>query len=243
MRNLIEDFLTRFLNYIVPCHCVNCNQRVLTKYSLCSSCFLSVRFINGTCCPKCGRQLNYEGDSCIECAVNSNQERFYDSVQAVFHYDNFSKNLILRFKNQDKPELGKFFAKLMVPKVMNKIFSKDDLIVPVPINYKRLLERKYNQSAILSRHISKMLGIKNVPNSLVRVKNSAIQHGGVKTRFRNVKNVFAVRDNKIFANKNVILIDDVFATGATSSECAKILKLNGAKSVHVVCIAKTKIMF
>ena len=113
--------------------------------------------------------------------------------------------------------------------------------MPVPVHTKRLLTRKYNQASILAKFLAKELNIEYSNNALKRVIHTPHQTGqGASIRKKQLKDAF-IANSKLIENKDVILIDDVLTTGSTVNICAKELKEKGARSVHVLTIAYTKL--
>jgi ComF family protein len=179
---------------------------------------------------------------CSSCIQASNH---FDKARSVFKYDDFSGRVITGFKYSDKTYLAEQFANLLLGTIKKNIDSEDyDIITSVPISFKRLLGRKYNQSAMLANKLGQKLNM-NVDNSLLlRVKSIPPQTGlRRKERLKNVKNVFEISSKpKNFAKgAGVILVDDVFTTGATLNECAKVLKKAGAENIFAVTLARTYI--
>lgn len=228
-------FLEKIINFLLPTKCVLCGSEVILAHTLCKDCFLKINFISDPACKLCGSELPYEGCACTNCTSIKNI--FYDQIKAVFKYDNFSKNLILKFKHGDKPQLAKFFSNIMAPKILS-FDNKFDYILPVPIHWKRYLKRKYNQSYLLAKLLARKNNIKISYKDLIRIKNTIMQHGDITIREKNVKNAFLLKSN-IFSNKNILIIDDVITTGSTINECARILKEEGgALTVSALAIAK-----
>jgi ComF family protein len=116
-----------------------------------------------------------------------------------------------------------------------------DYIVPVPLHYRRLLKRRYNQAAIIAHAVAKESGVPCVADILIRNRHTQSQSNfGFKERRKNVRDAFAVPANRAarLAGKKIVLIDDVYTTGATTSECAKALLKAGAEEVHILTIAR-----
>lgn len=112
-----------------------------------------------------------------------------------------------------------------------------EMILPVPLHKKRLKEREFNQSALLAKQIAKKSASLLMLNTLIRKKNTLPQVGlSAKARKKNIRNAFKVLDPKAVKGKRLMLVDDVFTTGATAQECSKVLKKAGAKEVHVVTL-------
>lgn len=232
---MIHILFEKFINLLFPTRCILCGTEVSLAHTLCKECFLKINFISDPCCDICGAELPYENYACPHCSSLKNI--FYDQIKVVFKYDDFSKNLILKFKHGDKIQLAKFFSNIMTPKI--KSFKNNfDYILPVPIHWKRYLKRQYNQSYLLARLLAHKNNIKIADKKLVRIKNTIMQHGNIQIREKNVKDAFTIKSN-VFCNKNVLLIDDVVTTGSTVNECARVLKEEGkASTVSALAIAK-----
>lgn len=120
------------------------------------------------------------------------------------------------------------------------LFEDIDFIIPVPLSLKRLLFRKYNQSALIGKHLSKLTDLPMLTNVLKRKRFKASQGGlSFEKRFENVRDAFFISKNSKVKNKKILLIDDVIASGATILQCAQIIKKTGAKEVRVLSIART----
>jgi ComF family protein len=122
-----------------------------------------------------------------------------------------------------------------------QLIKSVDLLVPVPIHFRKLLGRKYNQSELLARGLRDMSGVSYEPMILIKSKPTPQQEG--LTRERRGKNIigsFGVNEKyaHLLSNKNVLLVDDVFTTGSTVNECSRILKKHGASHVSVLTLAK-----
>ena len=116
-------------------------------------------------------------------------------------------------------------------------FEKSDFIISVPINKERYKSRGYDQAGYLAKELSEISKVKYVPDALLRHKNTVPQNKlKVNERFENVKDAFSI-GNFDFKGKNVIIVDDIFTTGATINECAKVLKNSGANKVYFLTFA------
>ncbi len=146
------------------------------------------------------------------------------------------KGLILRFKNYDEHLLALFFTKHMLQSLKG---NKFDIIVPVPLHWRRLFWRQFNQSAELTHLLSKALNKPKNCTSLVRTKSTPSQ--GKKTRKERISNIsdaFAWKNREDINKKHVLLVDDVFTTGATLQACCKVLKNHGAAKITTAVIAR-----
>jgi len=216
--------------------------------------FITNLFFPHTClvCNKIVSHLHYTG-ICLECykkfelfniAYHPELEIFLkssdiDSFNSPFIYSDEIAKIILEFKFYDKEEKGVIISNLLNASLRQIENYENCLLVPVPIHKKRLLNRKYNQSSVLVKTIAKKNKLHYSNNALKRIKNTPHQTGQSKAkRVRQLKNSF-LADNSIVKNRDIILIDDVFTTGSTANLCAKELKKQGAKKVHVLTIAYT----
>jgi ComF family protein len=191
--------------------------------------------------PKCSICSNpFELDIAEICGICALKRPFFDRAVSVFHYDDCSKGMILRFKHMDSTYLCPQFACWMY-RVVEKYIKEADLIIPVPIHFRKLLKRKYNQSELLAREIALLGGVSYEPRILQKSKRTPQQEGLTrKRRLLNVIGSFDVAKDYVhlLSHKKIVLVDDVYTTGATVNECARVLKKHGAEVVTVVTLAK-----
>ena len=229
------------LDVLLPPKCLKCSARVSSAHNICPDCWKDIHFISDPKCVGCGfpfgDELGTDFSALGEtyCAACQKSPRHFDRAVSALRYDDDSRVMILGFKHQDKTEYTRYFSKLL--RHAGKDFWHDaDIIVPVPLHKNRLLSRRYNQSALLSKCLSGMVGIDHRPEALIRVKNTPPQQGNLNKRSKNVKGAFKVSDHAKIKDKTVILIDDVYTTGATADNCAIALKKAGAKQVFLLTI-------
>ena len=145
------------------------------------------------------------------------------------------------YKFRDKSYLYELFAKIITKnEKICGILEKYDIIIPVPIHKKRKKQRGYNQSELVARQISKNIANLQLENkAFIKIKNNKPQSTlSKKQRKQNVKNVYKLENKGKIENKNIVLFDDIYTTGNTANEIAKILKRNGANKILVLTIAK-----
>lgn len=199
-------------------------------------CGICGKGINTYLCKKCEKKLKNIAIFGKDEYLDKDFEKHY----YIFKYDNFIRSLIIDYKFNEKPYLYKSFLEFL-NKYQKKYvqFEIYDIIIPVPISKKRKKERGYNQSLLIAKKIAKNENIKLKDNVIVKVKNNITQSKlNKEERAENVKNVYKITKNKEIIDKNILLIDDIFTTGATLNECSKMLKQAGAKKVDVLTIAK-----
>ena len=167
-------------------------------------------------------------------------DKYFDKHYYLFKYDDIIRTMLIEYKFNEKPYLYRsileFLNKYQKKYVQFEIY---DIIIPVPISKKRNKERGYNQSLLIAREIAKNENVKLRNNVISKVKNNTTQSKlNKEERAENVKNVYKITKNKEIIDKNILLIDDIFTTGATLNECSKMLKQAGTKKVDVLTIAK-----
>jgi len=234
----MKKFLNAFINFLLPPTCPVCHKKSETE-GLCAECFSELEFIGTQKCSVCGKPLDIIipdiQNICGKCLKNPPH---FHQAEAVFKYNDTIKKLILLFKHADHIELTELFVKWLCAN-SHQMILKNDIIVPVPLHWSRSLKRKYNQSALLAQRLAKRFNKSYAPLVLKRIKFTKSQgHLSRKERQKNVKGVFVVKHPEQIQGKSVLLIDDVFTTGSTANECAKVLLKAGAKSVDVLTLAK-----
>lgn len=244
--NPLKTLARQLLDILLPPKCLNCAKRVESPHAICPDCWKDIHFISDPKCTVCGYPFGVEMSSEIgltgknECATCFQTERAYTKAISAIRYDDESRKMIIGFKHNDRLEYAQFFVNLLKIAGQN-IFDECDIIVPVPLHRKRLLNRRYNQSAVLSRLLARELFIEHEPEALKRTKNTPPQQGNKNKRHLNVRGAFSIKskfENKI-REKRVLLIDDVYTTGATVEYCARALRRAGAEKIFVATVFRT----
>ena len=231
--------IKRIFDFLYPKNytCVVCGDDVFNnKYYVCKYCLKTLPFLTGKLCKHCSDPMVGGGDYCKRCKAGLH---YYDRAISPFVYKDTIAMLIQDFKYNNKKYLAKTLASFMSEKFKTeKLYV--DIIVPVPLCEKRLKLRGFNQSALLANEISYTLNVPAYENAVVRVKETLQQTKlNIMERQSNLKDAFVVKKKKMVKGKSVLLIDDVYTTGATSTECARMLKLAGASAVYVLTVAHT----
>ncbi len=209
-------------------------------------------FIFPPVCGFCGKIG--EGNLCKECKENTihsisylNQLDFYQGKDTfidehfyLFSYTKTIREKILQYKFEDKAYLANtIYEFFMNNEKLYGFLKKYDIMIPIPISSSRKRERGYNQSEILARKISKMAGIPIEMQVLKKEKHNQPQSSLKKVQRReNVKNVYKVQNELKIQDKKILLLDDIYTTGSTANECARILKIANCQMVGILTIAK-----
>jgi ComF family protein len=156
-----------------------------------------------------------------------------------------AKKLIYQFKYAPYlKDLAKTLASIIIEHLVlsgknTEEIWQNSVLVAVPIDNKKLKTRGYNQSEELAKELSKFLKIPAILGNLVKIKSTKPQmESSREERLANLENAFAIKNPEEFSGKKVFIVDDVYTTGSTMSECAKIIRKAGAKSVWGICIAR-----
>jgi ComF family protein len=146
--------------------------------------------------------------------------------------------MVLGLKHADHTHLARAFGTWM-QRAGGEVLTDADLLVPVPLHWARLFQRRYNQAVLLADAVHVAGGPPIAADCLVRRRRTPSQgHLGPLARERNVRGAFAVQCPSIVRGKRLVIIDDVMTTGATVGECARVLKRAGAESVRVLTLAR-----
>lgn len=232
-------FFKNILNIILPPRCLLCGKILSGENGLCEDCFSKIKFISKPYCQSCGCPLpsKTKAKTCATC-VSDNKNPFR-MQRARVYYDENSKPLLINFKFLDRTENAPFLARWLLAAGHDIWEQGVDILIPVPLHKTRLRHRKYNQAALLCKELSKLTGVPVDYTSLKRHKNTKpqVECSGSRRR-NNVKNAFTVVSADKIKDKRVVIIDDIYTTGATLKECGFVLKTAGAKSVDALTVAR-----
>ncbi len=239
---MLHKIYDSLLTLVYPQACQSCEKSVENSADgvACNSCWKQTRIFSGaeTLCHKCGAFL-YEKPSDYQTFCHQCDEHFYDMARAVGIYEDALSACVLNLKRE--PFVAQKLKKLFISTFADSPFQDATRIIPVPLSKKRFLERGFNQAEVLADTLAKETKIIVDKQSLVRKIHSPIHRAAMdrKAREMSVKNAFEVKRPRLVENKNILLIDDVFTSGATASFCAKVLKEKGADKVYVLTVART----
>jgi ComF family protein len=232
------SLLNKFIDLLIPLRCVKCGSILENREGLCTSCWPLIPFLTKPYCACCGLPFDFEIEEGALCGACSYELPLYKTARSVFSYTSESKDLILKFKHTDSIHSAPVFSTWMVrslPEIENP------LCIPVPLHWTRLFMRTYNQAALLARGISKLKGWAYSPSLLIRKRRTPSQgHLSKKDRIKNVSRAFQVSQSKSsqIEGKTILLVDDVFTTGATLNACSKVLLSAGAREVHALTLGR-----
>lgn len=213
------EILEKIINAIFPPVCAFCGQTSLE--SVCKECLKKMQ-------------------NCEKARIDKYLNKNFESHIYLFKYEEPIREQIIEYKFRNKPYYYKTFTKILINnKKIYDILKSYDIIIPVPLNKSRKKERGYNQAELIAREISK--NIKNLKylNILEKTKNAVPQSTLNKAqRLRNLENAYKLKQEINIQNQRILIFDDVFTTGTTANECAKIIKTIGNNKISIFTIAK-----
>jgi len=224
------------VDLLLPPSCPGCGVHVSQNGTICPSCWGKLRFITRPFCPVMGIPFSYDmGDKILSSEALQDPPPFAHA-RAVVEHDGLAQKLVSALKYASHTELAPWMAHWMV-RVAKNLLAESDMIIPIPLHPARFWRRGYNQSAELARTIARKEKKLFYPEGLVRHKRTKQQVGlDASARRRNVAAAFLVPKQALsdIGNRHIMLIDDVFTTGATARAGAKTLLDAGAKKVDVL---------
>lgn len=232
---MLTSFLRQAVDTIYPPRCLACPEPTAESGGLCPDCWQDVAFITGPRCPSCAAPVLEDGISCADCIRHPPA---WDRGAAAVLYDGVGRRAVLSFKHGDRVDLAPPLAR-WIERAAAPLLARSDVIVPVPLHWRRLLRRGYNQAALLSRHLGRLSGIPAAPAALMRHQNTPPLKGlGREARHALLRDALRLHQPDAVTGRRVLLIDDVLTSGATLSAAAEVLRAGGAKSVDIAVIAR-----
>jgi ComF family protein len=228
------------LHALYPPQCATCDAPVDADGALCPSCWRATPFISGACCDTCGLPLPGDPAPGLQCDECLTVARPWEQGRAALLYDEQSRKLLLGLKYHDRMDIAPMAAHWMV-QAASPLLRPDLLVAPVPLAWVRLVRRRYNQAALLSRALARRTGLDHCPDLLTRMRHTGTQDGRTRAgRFTNVEGAFRVppRRQAMIAGRHILLVDDVMTAGATLAACTEACLGAGAVSVRVVVLAR-----
>lgn len=231
--------INRILNFLYPPVCPICNDLVESHGLLCAKCWTKFNWISNPKCFRCGYPFPADLDlgpkpMCPHCAAG---ECDLDFIRSACVYDDFSKNVMLPFKHASQLKYQKIMSRAMI-NCLKDLNLDIDVVMPVPLAYKRLFKRGYNQATLLAKPIAKHFNAILDVDSIARKYKPDMGHKTTKQRRENIHGVFKIKNADKLKGKKVLIVDDVMTSGATFDELNRVLRHTGVSAVYAVSFCR-----
>ena len=219
-------------------YCICCGSLIDSSrsYSLCDNCIGKFHWITGATCDKCGKALpeEFHGNTCYDCMQ---REHHFDRGYSCLTYGFYERQVMMDFKYNNKGYLGEKLGDILYDRISLENLEID-VIIAVPVSRERLKKRGYNKSELMARRLGTRMNVPVDSKSLVRKMNTRLLRTmNPAEREIALKGAFGISPKANVERKRILLIDDIYTTGATADACSKVLKEAGALEVLVLSLA------
>jgi len=229
------------LAMLYPAQCVGCGEPVQETHGLCGKCWAETPFVTGHVCDKCGCPLPGDGDGMADlCDDCMELARPWSRGRAALIYDGQGRRFVMGIKYYDRLDLVPPAASWMA-RAARPFLTADLLVVPVPAHWTRVFKRRYNQAAELARALARETGLDVAPTALLRPTRTPKQdRKSREERFANLAGRIVPHPKwgGALKDRSVLLVDDVFTSGATLGAAAEACLTAGAREVFVLALAR-----
>jgi ComF family protein len=226
------------LDFALPPRCPGCGAVTEAPHRFCLTCWSALGFLAEPCCSRCALPFDYESGSDVLCGACLASPPGFDRLRAAVAYGEISRKVALKLKYGGRPGVAETMARFMA---RHLTAESETIVVPVPLHRWRIWRRGYNQSALIATALGRRAGLETRLDLIRRVKRTPPLRGmGPRERRDAVRGAFRIEPVQRGAVKgrNVLLIDDVYTSGATANACAAVLRRAGAARVEVLCWAR-----
>lgn len=231
--------LSALIDLVLPPRCPGCGVLVQDDLQFCGDCWGALRFVTEPACTACGKPFAEGRDADLLCAECLAHPPLHDGIKAAVLYDDLSRAIVLRLKHGGKIGLARLIARHLTRHLPTE--GGDAVLVPVPLHRWRLWRRGFNQSILIARALAGERKLPVETDVLRRIRSTPPLKGMTrKQRAVAVRGVFDIPADRRarIAGKHVLLVDDVYTTGATAQACVRLLKRAGAARVTIFCWAR-----
>ncbi|MXO64438.1 ComF family protein [Altericroceibacterium endophyticum] len=236
----VGHVLRPLVDLIFPPRCPVCGDSISAQDGVCAQCWAGLDFPTEPWCQSCQRPFSansgIEGGSCAVCLA---EKPYHDGIIAAVRYNDVARSLVLRLKYSRRLGLAKLMGTAMAARL--DPLEDETLLLPVPLHPLRLWHRGFNQSILLAEEIRRKKGGVVAVAALRRRRYTPSLGGkGRKSREKILRGAIDLRDSwkERIKGRDVIIVDDVLTSGATTRACVSALRKAGAKTVRIACFAR-----
>jgi ComF family protein len=233
-----RDAFCQLVDFALPPRCAGCGCVTARQGAFCPDCWGKLDLLGPPCCARCALPFAHDHGDGAECGGCLAAPPPFDRLRAAVAYGDLASNVALKLKYGRRPGVAGTMAGLME---RHLAMFDAPILVPVPLHRWRIWRRGYNQSALIAAALARRGALEVSRDLLQRVKSTPpLKHMGPAERRRIVRGAFKLhpRHASRIKGRNILLIDDVFTSGATVSACARVLKRGGAAGVGILCWAR-----
>lgn len=229
------------LHMIYPPQCIACDAMVTSDFGLCGVCWRETPFITGLVCDLCGTPLpGTDPDHAVHCDDCLRVARPWSRGRAAMLYKDRARDMVLALKHADRLDLARPAAGWLL-RAVQPILQPKMLVAPVPLHWRRLFKRRYNQSALLSAQLARLAGLDHCPDLLQRHRSTGSQEGRNRDeRFRNMSDSMRLhrKHAPLAEGRHILLVDDVMTSGATFAAAAEACLAGGAGQISILALTR-----
>jgi len=236
--SLALEALRPILDFALPPRCPGCGAVTREPHRFCLVCWSALAFLGEPCCARCALPFDFGEGEAVICALCMAQPPAFDRLRAAVAYGEISRGVALKLKYGGRPGIAETIARFM----QRHLDPADEpILAPVPLHRWRIWRRGYNQAALIADALARRAGLEARLDLVERVKATPVLRGmSPRERKEAVRGAFRINPKRKAAIKGraIVLVDDVYTSGATANACARILRRAGAARIDVLCWAR-----
>lgn len=235
----VRSTARKVLDFALPPRCPGCGAITGEEHLFCLACWQKLHFLAQPCCRRCGLPFGFDSGEDAECGGCLASPPSYDRLRAAVAYGEIARKVVLKLKYSGRPAAAETIAHFMQRLIAGR--ESEAMLVPVPLHRWRIWKRGYNQSALIASALARRTGHRAELDVLRRVKSTPSLRGlARRERALAVRGAFALspQGREMVRGRTIILVDDVYTSGATVDGCAKALRRGGAARVEIICWAR-----